>query len=347
MMWFNGLQVLRAILFIIVFISHSGAFFPVSGLLGSFGVCSFFILSGFFSSYKEINTDSSIKYLFCLSIHNIWVQIKKFYPLYFIFLLFSLPFNYSSIKNFLACLFLVQSYFLSAETALSYNWPTWFLSSIMFCYFVSPFVRCFLGRIKTCRKTLIFLIVLLYTIMLAWAYWWKSEPEPYGRGYYFVYIFPIARSFDFIAGCLLGLLFQSFCQSNNHDNNSYFMYSSFEYSAIILLIIQIVFITNISSIYVYTAFFFPISCALTWLFAREKGFITKCLSRSKALLWMGALSYELYIVHRLILAFFGVYNNSFLSWIYATITTLLTAQMFAITMDFLKKHSFNAKKADK
>lgn len=45
--WFYGLQSFRAILFIMVYISHSGNFFHSIGVWGAAAVEGFFILSGF------------------------------------------------------------------------------------------------------------------------------------------------------------------------------------------------------------------------------------------------------------------------------------------------------------
>lgn len=327
--WFNGLQVLRGLLFIMVFVSHSGHFIKVFGNLGGMGVSAFFVLSGFLLQYKT--NESSKLGGGNASFHNVIHFVKKFYPLYFVFLLIAVLINSgSSTKlDFIKCLFLIQSYFGNAKTALAFNWPTWFMSSAMICYFFSPFIGRVIKLIKCNIKLLIGLMAFCIALIILWNYQWRSVPEPYGKGYYYVYIFPLARLLDFIIGSVLGEIYKSYgnwindnCFANKHDYIEVLVFLAF-------LGMQI-YNKFAPKIMIYTVLWLPISLGLIWIFANEKGFISRYLCKSQVLLWLGSISFELYICHRMVLLFFQKYvGNSVMLWIYSIITTLVIAQFFS------------------
>lgn len=180
--WFDGLQALRGILFLLVFISHSGDFFPSNGAWGGAAVEIFFVLSGFLSGYFY---DETVR----LSLANCFLSLKKkimaFWPLYMIMLFVSVYYRNDGLATFIKCIFLTQSYFGNTETALSFNWPSWFLSSILLSYFLSPVLNKLCKKIES--KSLL-LMLLLFMFQISFAFYWKNMAEPYSFGYYYIYI---------------------------------------------------------------------------------------------------------------------------------------------------------------
>lgn len=145
--WFEGLQVLKAILFIMIFLGHSGKFIATYGLLGGAAVAPFFVISGFLSGhgYDESN-DKEIWAIACFK--SLWKKLIKFYPLYFITLLFALYLKDGLLEGFLRHVFLIQSYFGDAEATMAFNSVGWFLSSIMLSYLLAPLINRICCRIK-------------------------------------------------------------------------------------------------------------------------------------------------------------------------------------------------------
>lgn len=272
--WLMGLQVLRGILFVMVFVSHSSAFLNAYGYLGSMGVSAFFVLSGFLASYKYKSLGNS-RGLIQEQALFVFNRVKKFYPLYFCLLILALFMNPSTPANFFKCLFLVQSYWGEANVALSYNWPTWFLSSILLCYFIAPIFNRVLIKIK--RGWIhAFIIVVLFAMMADWSYIWRYEPEALGRGYYFVYIFPVARLLDFAIGACMGRLFIITEQIEENEEKKYLIGSFYEIIAVLLFIGLQTVSSKIPLIYTYTVVWLPVSIALVWVFAKESGFMLNC-----------------------------------------------------------------------
>ena len=328
--WFNGLQSLRGLLFIIVFISHSRAFIGNYGQLGAMGVCGFFILSGFLSSYHYLTSkessicvgESTIKLL----LKNVWSQLKKFYPLYFVFLLISAYFRPSTVINFLKCVFLTQSYWLDTNVALSYNWPTWFLSSIMLSYFFAPLINKFLYRIKKIWILVLIGIICLSLIML-WSYIWSWDTSDNGVGYYYTYIFPVARIIDFSLGSICGCVFVV-REKNDYEKKRIYTEDLFEIFIILILIICQSICKYLPLVYTYTAIWVLPSLGLVWIFANEQGVVSRFFAKQKVMLWLGTISFELYISHRMILLYYSDNERNIASFLFAIITTIIVSEGF-------------------
>ena len=237
------------------------------------------------------------------------------------------------------CAVLLQSYFLDAKTALLLNWPSWFLSSLMFCYFMAPIInRLVENRTK---KFYVLFFILLFATAFIWSYVWKDEAEAYGRGYYYVYIFPLARVIDFTLGSIMSFYFSKYRNSERQES---IISHIFEAGSILLLFLSIVIVdailksaryADVYRIYVYTAVYLPSSFLLVWIFADEKGFITKTLSNSTVLQSLGAMSFELYITHRMIILFFAHFNTTILYWLLSVITTLIVSKTFVVIKNFM------------
>jgi len=118
---------------------------------GSSAVTFFFVLSGFIMAY---NYDRKF---ICLDAnefkHFLIKRLSKIYPLHILTFIFSLPVLY--IINFqinigyaLLNFFLLQSYFPIGISVFSFNAPSWFISDMVFFYFLTPFFLHVLYRYK-------------------------------------------------------------------------------------------------------------------------------------------------------------------------------------------------------
>ena len=96
--YFHGLQALRGILFLLVFLSHSGAFIGFTAFAGAFGVSAFFVLSGFLSGYF-FNPAQIQGKMIQVGVLYLWKKLKTFYPLYFAFLVLSIPLVHNAPQN--------------------------------------------------------------------------------------------------------------------------------------------------------------------------------------------------------------------------------------------------------
>ena len=297
--------------------------------MGGGSCCSFFytlwILGGGYAYRTDINKNS--KSIVAECINSLWKKIKSFYPVYFVFLIVSLPLKFSSWGNFIKCIFMTQSYWGNADTALAFNWPTWFLSSILLSYLFLPVISRFCKKFKAYSG---FFILSILSIQFLWSFMWRNSSEAYATGYYMVYIFPVARMFDFILGSFLYNVF-----IDNEKNWPKYI-DSVEILVLLIYIAELFLSDYIPNIFQYTFMWVPISMALVYIFARQSGKVTDYLANNKVLLWIGKRSFEFYITHRIILGCFSTINDTFLSWILASITTILVTILMYDWNELLK-----------
>ena len=241
--WFSGLQALRAMLFLTVFISHSGRYFSTEGTWGAFAVEVFFVLSGFLSAHAENNAQNSLGGGLKSGIERVKHRLLKYYPLYFVMLLFMVPTADLSVKSlivFILNLFLLQSYVGKAGAALSFNWPAWFLSSIMLSYFVSGILNRMRNAVK---KHSIITIICIFAFQTLWAFLWRNNHEAYKTGYYMVYICPLIRMLDFFQGMLLfsvyELNFTGAGKEGSSQRHNKLIWTIFEGAVLVLTILML------------------------------------------------------------------------------------------------------------
>ena len=315
--WFDGLQVLRALLFILVYLSHSGKFFNTYPQWGRGAVYAFFVLSGFLAAIhfdrEQYRKDGLIKSCF----HSLVKRLKKYYPVYFFFLLIAVLTNFSSWTNFIKCLFLVQSYFFDSASALSFNWPCWFLSSMMLCFLLEP-ILCNLSEKYVRGGAKIFCILLILLFLSFWGMHWNLEMLETGIGYYLVYICPYIRLLDFIAGILFGQLYILLGMER-------FSNDLVDLAIIVGFAFQLLLCKSFPPGVQYTISWMPVTFALIWIFAKNRGVI-KGFTRYNFLKHIGNISFELYITHRLILLFVSRRDTSIISWAVTTFIVFFVAE---------------------
>jgi len=124
--------------------------------LGAPAVTFFFVLSGFIMAY---NYDRKFSCLDAKEFKYFLIKrLSKIYPLHILTFVLSLPILY--IINFqinigyaLLNFFLLQSYFPIEISVFSFNAPSWFISDMMFFYFLTPFLLYILYKYKISQSS--------------------------------------------------------------------------------------------------------------------------------------------------------------------------------------------------
>ena len=295
---------------------------------GNWGVSVFFILSGFLMVYLYFDTDRIKDYGLKSSFKFGINKVKKLYPLHIVTLLFALPsliieyIDYPGLGRIinptvkaLANAFLVQSWFPSSGFYYSLNSVSWYLAVSLFLYIMFPFILSRLRKYKDI-KTAMIIISVTFAIQIMVAYISSLVPLNVKDGYFIhwlVYIFPLSRLEDFVIGCNLGYIFIH--ATNKRDNNDArsFGFTLLEIGIIAIIAVQwVVYVLLVeipaesdSSLSAYnhwwslTVLWTITSCAIVYVFALNRGHISKILS-NKLLLFIGNCSANAFLIHYMI-----------------------------------------------
>lgn len=194
-----NLQTLRGLLAVSVFATHFG-FSNIFIHAGNFRIAGFMMLSGFvftLSNLRRVETGKvppPSKF--------IWNRIAHLYPLYFVALLITLFIEGFSIGKgpAIADFLMVQSWnFANPNYYFSGNPPTWFNSSIMFCYMVYIPLFCLSVR----RPKLFFGLFALYLAAYFCMAFMVPEPVVFG----IVYVFPPMQFATFMWGVVIAIFY--------------------------------------------------------------------------------------------------------------------------------------------
>lgn len=208
----KSIDLLRIFLILIVFLCHTWqSENPIRVAIGystGFAMEIFFILSGCMvvlsHSRENLKTISFVKY-----------ELKKFYPEYIIAFIMGLTlemaWNKNNLANILKLDFLkqalinlamLQSWFKSPQIVFSFNGVSWFLSSLVFCYIMSPTAI----KILKNHKNNMF-IILGAILALRFAYILTMKKLGLTENLLFTNVLPPYRFLEFLCGMCIGYLF--------------------------------------------------------------------------------------------------------------------------------------------
>lgn len=259
-------------------------------------ICSFFfILSGFLVTVKGPLLFNYKKYI-----------IKKFihiYPLAWLAIFFSVFIRHNSPNvNIIPHLLLLQSW-IPTDNGLyfTFNVPAWFLSSMLFCSLLSPFISNWIKN-KTDNKLLLYGVITL--LILTLSIFLFSNISNRGYRVYFMYVNPVIRLMEYFMGMCLGLVYY---RKNIINLKQDPVKSGYKFSALftimeLLLISVLLYYSTIGSYSYY------ILLPLIALFAVQKGFISKILSL-KPFQFLSVFSFEIYMIHHSFIGPFWAGNN--------------------------------------
>ena len=300
------LQSLRLVFVLLIFLSHfryGGRGSLYGG--GDCGVCFFLILSGFVLSlgYGQRLREKTFSYG-----KFYFRRLRKVYPLHLVcFLLFLLlqwnSLSADSIKPLLANVLLVQSWRSNPDYFFSGNSVSWFLSDLLFLYLVFPFVFRFIYWLRL-RS-----VVIVMSLLIGF-YAFVAGNMPSDSVLPDLYIYPPTRLLDFAIGISLSrffLLLQERLGKNVSVGNKRFVRNSIlECLLIAGLVFLFVIDPTIDEQWGTAVLFWTwlpviiLSFGLMETAGQGGGFVSQWLLHPLLLKW-GALSFEFYMVHQLVI----------------------------------------------
>ena len=298
----QGIQILRAIAFLEIFLGHCG----VEWCAASFGVSIFVILSGFCMAinYLPKVNKMSLKPVQCLKFSV--SKIKKLYPLHLIMLaiiyvLVKMPTSGEAIPRMIREILLVKCWTSHSEDYFSYNGVAWYLATYFYICMMAPYVIHLVAKVKN-KKQVLAMGTGIYVLMLGIGLFFSKVNIPIGDGFakWITYICPFYRMLDFTLGVLLGWVYLN-CRKKEMVNQR--RAHLLEVLALIAFIVMEYAYLPIKENYMgigYNVYFVPASLLIVWVFAVNEGVVTKSLNH-KVLLWLGNISGFTFLIHQVVL----------------------------------------------
>ena len=322
----NSLQILRAVALIAVYCYHQ---LLADEAYSRFGVCVFFILSGFLNIYRGYDRDhergimSSVRY--GLS------KIKKIYPLHIIMLavafvleIISRGEQYASdvfthlftvIVKLVLNVFLISDWIPHIEIldkiTGEYNIATWFLSCLLLFYILTPTILRVMHRIYDDElsvhglKPYLVSVLIIVFVIIENIFFYTTLGE--SRSFWIIYESPFSRIGDYLVGAQLGFIYLKTDydgireQSGDHKAVTMGVTAlAFSVYICITLIALGMRLPNNYRWIVSSGFYFtiPVSILIFSLASIDVYFDKYSESPiSHALIWLGGISSYVYLIH--------------------------------------------------
>lgn len=324
----DSLHGLRILCFYSLLSYHAG-YSIIATDVGARVVEFFFIMSGFLMAYNYINDMPST---YEESYRILKKRIKTFYPIHILTFLLSLGLITEQLVNislwkinlFTAVLniFLLQSWANSSNIYFSFNSVAWFLSSILFCYVLTPFLLAVIRKFKKQVKELIFIFILIFGILV----FIESLPLVFPDSFHFsVHVNPVVRCLDYMLGCITGVLFQKIHFELMGFNkvwreNTTLRFIIFSIIEIVLFSIYILVAINFYKTWL-RAYYIPITCLIVYIISRGYGVISFLFSL-KPFIFLDKIQLEQFMIHQLTLRYlWKIGFTSQLAFVYAIFIT--------------------------
>lgn len=296
----TGIQVIT---FLLIFLWHAD--FPKPAIdVGARGCEILFLISGFFFAYNHLDEELTLKQ----NLINSFKRYLKYLPLHLLTLIAAkiiINNNYDLYTTILNGL-LLQAWDNNTYIAMSYNGAAWFLSALLFCYFIAPF---FNKIIKKYDNKILFISIfgLRFLVELLNTFFNLGLS---------IHTFVPVRLLEFVMGMLLCSIYLSFNKNAISEKNC----SLFELLFSILYIVLCRLFNNVLPRSIFVLLF----CPVLFTFAFDKGILSKLLSM-KIFNNFKSIQFQFYMWHINVINFV-VINFHDVAWY------IKTPIMFVITI---------------
>lgn len=282
-----------------IFLSHfSWDSMDVWDFGGDCGVCFFFMLSGFVLSLAP--AQKSFR-------EFIRRRIFKIYPAHLLALLVAfacMPWAFN-VASSVAALTMTQSWYPTSGIYFGANGVAWFLSDLVVFYMLFPFIRRAVFGCRPGRLLLICILVIVGYIGLLV----PSVPDE--KVNWLLYVFPPVRAVDFIMGVILARVFMWIrCDEKMLSS---VMCHFCEITALALMVCAYIIYPHVSERWTSSILFWLPCAAVILAFALtdvSPGMVGRVI-RHKFMLWLGAISFEFYLIHVSVISLSHRISNNF------------------------------------
>jgi peptidoglycan/LPS O-acetylase OafA/YrhL len=300
----SALTGLRFVAASMVFVLHSMPQ-PEKWLALDQGVSFFFVLSGFILTYiyPDLPNFAAVKQFYVARIARLW-------PLHLLTLLFAVGIiGIPSFKALLLNALLLQAWVPVQSMYFSYNAVSWSISTEVFFYLVFPLLIPSLEKNwhwKLFGSAFLVLALIAACNVSGLPLFSLNEISAHGL----LYINPLSRIFEFIAGMCCCLLWRTL-----QAHSGFWIFTLAESSAIALTTVLLLHpfpfahsaIGPAGVLWIIRTSAMPGFCLIVVVFAFGRGLLSKLMG-SKLLEFLGEISFAIYLVHLLVI---GAYRSQF------------------------------------
>lgn len=288
--YINSLSGFKVICVILVFSWH--AFIPRGGIDWGARACQFlFLASGFLVGYNYYGKD--VPCTWEESFRYVGKKLSRFWPLHAISLFVLLLLFYGIKPPLIMCihalinLLLLQAW--SSKTLFSFNGATWFLSALIFCYFLTPFLLKLAKKVRT--SCVFFILAFLIRFGL------EEVKILYPDGFWFfsLHSFPIVRALEFTMGMMMIPLFMK-GKAALHGKNTFWFMTLLECASLAAMIWMII---RFAKAWYGFSYLIP-SSVMMFIFAYDGGGVSRLLA-CKPIRWFSGIQLEFFILHQVVL----------------------------------------------
>ena len=258
-----------------------------------------FICSGFCMAYNYY--DKNFFGTIFEGIYFLKKRIKKFYILYLITMIVAMIFlvkykGYILNKSFIIIgafnVLLIQTWCTS-----TFNGASWFLGTLMFCYFCTPFILSIIRKNDNYKKMII-LFLGIFSIRMILEYIRLNFP---GILSFSLHTFPLIRMLEYFLACIVGVLFLKFRDNIENSKNVKVIFSICE---LLVLTIYIFLVVKYNKIW-YRGFFSFLGIIMIFIFSFQKGIISKILG-CKVIQEISKYEMEFFLIHQIVINFISL-----------------------------------------
>lgn len=233
-----------------------------------------------------------------------------------------------------SCLML-QSYIPDTTYAMAFNNVAWYLSTITLFYLLGYEMIHICKKVCTTKMKCIFMICIIICFQIICACIVQkvtnySAGTPNSIAYWLIYINPFFRLGDYCLGIVIGI-----CYKESYFRVNYLTLIV----SLIILILMLRYCWKLKGILGYAGFYTPGVIVLIYNMVGMENIISKC---GKPLVWLGNISFDIYLIHRMILIYMqkmcdnGMLNR-YLGYAIAIVLTIGIAEAIHICKKFAIK----------
>ena len=264
--------------------------------VGPLGSTFFIIISGFLNAYIRSRRGDfhNTKEYFAI----VFAKIKKNYLLYLVTILIGACIqlgHYSYDWKDLVChILMLQTTFPMGNKVFLFNVPVWFMATLSIIYFVLPLIDRFFDS-KPGKKSKYLVLFFCFIILFLLTYFFKNNSPEHSLRWWFYYISPYSRIWEFIVGYVLYLIYK---QHKDFVANKVFFGKKFIFTLLEIVSIYMCYQTRVDGEFSMAV----CTSALILIFSLSQGFISQCFSYFM-LQDLGKLSIDIFFWHQLVIEF--------------------------------------------